>query len=306
MRAVDEDDELRAAAFAFLRGLVSRSGGFVTRRDLQDFVFKGEQISLEQHMRGIRHIQGHPAALSILTTYRKRPEDRPYEDDIGDDGYPRYKWQGNDPSAADNVAVRRAMELAKPLVWFRGMAPGLYEALFPVWIVGEEPSQRQFILALDEALLTARHGDVLLSPADVALRREYALAVVRQRLHQPQFRRRVLLAYRQQCALCNLRHPELLDAAHIKEDAEGGQPIITNGIAMCAIHHRAFDSQVLGISPKYVIDVRKDVRDEHDGPTLQHSLQGLHRTTLTLPRYRAERPDRQLLEERYERFLAAG
>ena len=91
VRSVDEDDELRAAAFAFLTQLTTRTGGIVKREDLRGFNFQGHRISLEQNMRGIRVVQGHAAALSILTTYRERPEDRPYEDDIGADGYPRYK-----------------------------------------------------------------------------------------------------------------------------------------------------------------------------------------------------------------------
>jgi putative restriction endonuclease len=34
---------------------------------------------------------------------------------------------------------------------------------------------------------------------------------------------------------------------------------VPNGMAMCAIHHRAFDSNVLGITPKYQIRIRPDV-----------------------------------------------
>lgn len=86
MRVADEDDELRAAAFAFLSDLTARTGGVVKRADLRQFTFKGQRLSLEQNMRGIRVVAGYPAALSILTTYRARPEDRPYEDDIGKDG----------------------------------------------------------------------------------------------------------------------------------------------------------------------------------------------------------------------------
>jgi hypothetical protein len=35
--------------------------------------------------------------------------------DVGPDGYPRYKWRGTHPGHADNVGLRRVMELAKPL-----------------------------------------------------------------------------------------------------------------------------------------------------------------------------------------------
>jgi len=306
VRSVDEDDELRAAAFAFLTQLTARTGGIVKREDLRQFTFQGKRISLEQNMRGIRVVQGNPVAISILTTYRQRPEDRPYEDDIGPDGYPRYKWQGTDAQASDNVALRVAMELRKPLAWFVGVAPGLYEAVFPVWLVDEEPDQLQFVVALDEAMETAWQQEVLLTAPDEVRRREYAMGVIRRRLHQPDFRRRVLLAYERQCAICRLRHAELLDAAHIKVDSDGGEPVVTNGIAMCAIHHRAFDALVLGVTPKYAVEVRKDVLEEQDGPTLLHALQGVHGTTLVLPTRTVQRPDAELLEQRYQRFQQAG
>jgi putative restriction endonuclease len=306
MRVADGDDELRAAAFAFLSELTAPTGGLVSRADLRTFTFNGERISLEQAMRGIRVVAGYPAALSILTTYRARPEDRPYDDNIGDDGYPRYKWRGTDPNLPDNVALRTAMQLRKPLAWFVGVAPGVYQAVFPVWLVDEEPEQHQFVVALDAAMEASWQPEVQMSAVDEVRRREYALAVIRRRLHQPDFRRRVLAAYEGQCALCRLRHPELLDAAHIKEDSEGGQPIVPNGIAMCAIHHRAFDAFVVGVTPKYTIEVRRDVLAERDGPTLQHALQGIHGTKLLVPSRTAQRPDPDLLEERYERFRRAG
>jgi putative restriction endonuclease len=306
VRLADEDDELRAAAFAFLNERTSRTGGFVTRQDLRQFMFRGRRISLEQNMRGIRVVSGFPAALSILTTYRERPEDRPYEDDIGRDGYPRYKWRGTDASLPDNVALRVAMDDRKPLAWFVGVSPGLYEAVYPVWLVDEEPEAHQFVVALDEAMEAAWQRDVLLSGPDEVRRREYAVEVIRRRLHQPDFRRRVLAAYAEQCALCHLRHRRLLDAAHIKEDSEGGEPIVPNGIAMCAIHHRAFDALVIGVTPRYVVEVRSDVLTEHDGPTLQHALQGMHGATLAVPDRVQHRPDVLLLEERYVRFREAG
>ena len=139
-----------------------------------------------------------------------------------------------------------------------------------------------------------------------ALRREYAERLVKQRTHQQGFRRRVLAAYGNQCALCRLQHIPLLDAAHIREDSEGGEPIVPNGIAMCAIHHRAFESEVIGIRPDYVIEVQARVLLEKDGPTLQHALQGVHNTALQVPKQVSARPDVVLLEERYERFLKAG
>lgn len=305
VRAADDDDHLRASAFAFLGELRRRGGGAVLWHDLQRFKFGDRRIPLVGQT-GIRKVRGYEAALTILTTYRLRPEDRPYEDDIGSDGYPRYKWRGTDAAHADNVSLRRAMELEKPIAWLEGVEPGVYLVHAPIWLVAEEPGQQQFVVALDETMREQWQPEAHQSGPDLALRREYAEAVVRRRLHQPMFRRRVLAAYRTQCALCGLRHGELLDAAHIKEDSDGGQPIVPNGIAMCAIHHRAFDSFVLGVRPDYMIEIRRDVLDEADGPTLRYSLQGVHGSALLLPARRAARPDRDLLDERYERFRRAS
>lgn len=303
--ADDRDDRLRAAAFIYLEDLVHRSGGLVTRVELEAFTFEGQRLPLVSRQQGIWKPSGFVAALSILTTFARRPELRPYDDSIGPDGYPRYKWRGTDPYAYDNVALRHAMGLGKPLIWFVGVAPGVFDPVFPVWLVDEEPAAQQFVVALDDLTRNQwRPGLGHLSSSDPV--RRYADITVRARLHQRVFRDRVLIAYETQCALCRLRHRELLDAAHIKEDADGGEPIIPNGVAMCAIHHRAFDADVLGVRPDYRIEIRPDVLKERDGPTLLHALQGLHGQLLVLPRRRAERPRPDLLEERYSRFRAAG
>jgi len=122
---------LRAAAFAYLDRLRARDGDRMSYRDLEAFEFEGQRVSLIQRMRGIRVVSGLEAALSILTTYAARPQDRPYEDTEGPDGYWRYKWRGTDPEGYDNVALRRAMELGKPLVWFVGAARGVYVPHLP-------------------------------------------------------------------------------------------------------------------------------------------------------------------------------
>jgi putative restriction endonuclease len=211
---------------------------------------------------------------------------------------------GSDPDVRDNRSLREAMIRGKRVAWLFGVGPGLYQVVAPVYIVDEDAARTEFVVAVNEDLRDqwrqATH------PADQALRREYALQITRRRVHQPVFRGRVLTAYSSQCALCRLRHPELLDAAHILEDSEGGEPVVTNGMAMCAIHHRAFDQNVIGVRPDYVVEVRSDVLDEVDGPTLKYALQGSHGNRLDLPRQRTAWPDEQLLEKRFERFRAAS
>jgi putative restriction endonuclease len=299
----DEDAEIRAAAMAYLDSL-GGEGSVFTSKQLQAFTFQGRRIPLIVQA-GIRTVRGFDTALTIRTAYSRNPADAPYQDVQGEDGYMRYKWRGTDPNLADNRCGRAAMERGLPLIWFVGVNSGLYLAIYPVWLVSEEPDQQQWVVALNQEL---RHqwSLPLTHPMDRHLRADYAIRESRVRLHQRIFRQHVLTAYGAQCALCRLRHPELLDAAHIKEDADGGKPIVPNGVAMCAIHHRAFDSNVLGITPAYEVRVRPDVLEEVDGPTLRFALQGLHRKDLILPRSRSARPDRELLEERYERFKAAS
>ena len=52
-----------------------------------------------------------------------------------------------------------------------------------------------------------------------------------------------------QCAVCDIRVPQLLDAAHIKGVAEGGSDDSRNGLLLCASHHRAFDRNLFRIKP---------------------------------------------------------
>jgi putative restriction endonuclease len=41
------------------------------------------------------------------------------------------------------------MEHGLPLIWFWGVAPATYEAIWPVWLIGEEPDACQFVVAVD-------------------------------------------------------------------------------------------------------------------------------------------------------------
>jgi putative restriction endonuclease len=117
----------------------------------------------------------------------------------------------------------------------------------------------------------------------------------------------VLRAYREQCAICRLRHEELLDAAHILPDGHPrGEPVVPNGLALCKLHHAAFDRHVLGVRPDLTVELRPDVLREPDGPMLKYGLQGFQGARLPLPRDPALRPNREFVEERYGMFRKAG
>ncbi len=273
----------------------------VRRDELLGFQFEGRTFPLIDNQLGIRKPQGLTAALSILTTYTSDGARAPYEDAVGEDGLLRYKFQGN-PGHYTNVGLRRAHELGVPLMWFFGVQQGLYLPFFPVWIVAVDERQSRVAVALDEA---QRHLSVD-GPVSL-IERRYSERITRQRLHQPVFRQRVIQAYETSCAMCRLRHRSLLDAAHIIPDRDvRGVPAISNGLALCKIHHAAYDQNILGIRPGYTIEVRADILQEIDGPMLKHGLQEMNNVPLVLPRCRADRPAPELVEERYERFRSAG
>jgi putative restriction endonuclease len=294
----DLDSRLRTAMFAHLNQVSAAYPAGVPSNVINSFNFDGKPIRLIVQP-GIRKPAALTAALTIRTTWTPRGAAAPYADEVGADGILRYKWRGTDPNHADNRALREAMIRGAPLAYFYPVADGVYEALYPVYLVDEDPATHEF--AVDLGQYSEDEG------GGATLERRYARRLTLQRLHQVLFRPRVLRAYESRCALCRLRHPPLLDAAHILPDHhERGEPVVPNGLAMCKIHHAAYDANIIGIRPDRVVEVRHDVLTEIDGPMLRHGLQDMHGTTMVLPRSRRDHPDQDRLEERYEQFRAAA
>jgi putative restriction endonuclease len=295
-----EEEFSRRVRQAAMQWLDERPHPQVDYAWLSTFDFQGRRLPLMDRQRGIRKPAAMNAALSMRTVYTKPGDKPPYADAEGRDGLQRYKYRGDDPQHPENRALRRAFEDGLPMIWFVGVAQAVYEPIYPVWIVADEPAELQFALALDE-------GQRLVTPgATLAMdMRRYVERTNKVRLHQPMFRARVLAAYETRCAVCRLRHASLLDAAHIIADGKPhGDPVVPNGLAMCKIHHAAFDSNIMGIRPDLSVHIRSDILQEVDGPMLRHGLQGMHNQQVQAPRAKAARPDEDRLEERYTEFLA--
>src|SRR2546422_6796450 len=177
---------------------------------------------------------------------------------------------------------------------------------WPVYIVGDNPLELAFTVAVDEKYVPLMASRVDDSAATEA-RRAYVTGVTRRRLHQQAFRQKVLRAYEECCAVCRLRHEELLEAAHILPDGHPrGEPVVPNGLALCALHHAAFDRHILGITPALRVEVRLDILREADGPMLRHGLQGFQGVQIATPRAAALKPRAEFLAERYELFRRAS
>ncbi len=298
----DLDLRVRLAAFQWLRAQMDVYGELLPRAVLaQGFEFDGTRVPLLGPQGIFKPAILTDAPLSITTIPGQ------YPDEMGSATL-SYAYRGTDPAHVDNRGLRRAMERQIPLVYFYRVQPGQYLAAFPVFIVGDHPAELRFEVAVDDIGQLARPASVFdaVSEDRDAIRREYVTATVRRRLHQQAFRARVIEAYRVHCALCRLRHQELLDAAHITADAEAtGEPVVSNGLSLCKLHHAAYDRHFLTVRPDYTIEVRRSILEESDGPMLLHGLKGMHDQRIYLPREVSLQPDRDRLEERYAAFKAS-
>jgi len=307
MASSDNDHLLRLAAFETVKRLAGIRD--LTSADLKrGFEFQGERIPLINPQRGIFKPRQMQHLLSIRTVFPRSGAKVWYDDQRevhrqiydGDEAVD-YAFMGEDPDAADNRWLRDAMENRTPIIYFLGVAPGLYQALAPT-----------FIIAWDAKTLKARIAfgmpaqDEPILPKTAADRR-YALRDVKYRLHQASFREAVIAAYNGRCALSGLPEPLLLDAAHIiaDKDEQYGQPVVPNGIPLSKIHHAAFDSYLIGIDPDFRIHVSDRLLRRHDGPLLE-TLKRLDQGMLHLPARSRDRPDRDRLAIRYEMFKAAA
>jgi putative restriction endonuclease len=302
------DEAVRLGAFNWLAEQVTIHGEVLPRTLLaKGFEAEGKRIPLLGPQGIFKPQVLREVPLSITTA----PEG-PYDDSFSPDGLLLYRYRGKNPEHPDNVGLRKAMQSRIPLVYFHGIIPGKYLAVWPVFIVGDSSVNLTFTVAVDDMAFIRMAPDqsptqILISDPEAQSRRSYVTALTKRRLHQQGFRERVLEAYRQQCACCRLRHESLLDAAHIIPDSEPeGVPTVANGIALCKLHHAAFDSLIIGITPEYVIRVREDVLHEADGPMLKHGLQGLDGRMIVLPRKQGLYPNRDLLDMRFQQFRKAG
>jgi putative restriction endonuclease len=300
---IDRETAVRSALFKYLDEVVANSpDGLVSYTDVEAFFYLGERIAIQQTRgRGIHKPATLQGALSIKTTFTPFGKEPPYKDMTGPDGFPRYKYEGTDPNLYTNVALRVCMDFQLPLVYFIAVRRGVFSAVYPVYILGENQNELEFVLGLNAFQVGADLSQV----SDVEKR--YATREARIRLHQPIFREQVLHAYRSSCAVCRLRHTELLDAAHIISDSKpGGDPVVQNGIALCKIHHAAYDRNLLGIHPDYRVVINENLLYETDGPMLKYGLQDMHGASLSVPRQEASKPEKQRLAVRYEEFMNAS
>lgn len=298
---MEDDDHLRSACFASLDVLCAQYGDDVPYKDGLDrgFPFAGGRVPFLSPQKGIFRaaVQKGRAALSINTSAKS-----PYDDEEVPEGF-FYAYRAGSPEQPDNRALRAARVSQAPLVYFVATRPGWYRPIYPVYVIEDDLFARRVLVS--PGRMVGPVDDPEPTPVEDPLERKYAVRETRVRLHQARFRGRVLVAYSSLCAICRLRESRLLDAAHIAGDLEAkGEPVIANGLSLCSIHHRAFDQDLVGVSPEYKVQVAKRLLEDEDGPMLE-LLKGFHDQAIVVPARPEWQPDRGRLAERFARFTAA-
>ncbi len=297
MWTLEEELALRDDLIDKVISRANEGDGMLSRSELGNFTYAGQVIRLIDQYGGIWNPGASwtlgtdlRATLSINTTKSGK-----YEDQEVSGGLWQYDYQSGG-TAGKNTKMRKAMELQLPLIWFVQQDSGRYVP-YRVFIINDYPDQGYCLIAPDLSLATASRSESLIE-------RRYAERMMKQRLHQPAFRARVISAYETKCAICRLGHGRLLDAAHITPDSdETSSTSVTNGLSLCKIHHTAYDINIVGIDPNYTVHVRPDILVEKDGPMLEHGIKDMESEKLWVPRSPDERPDPVRLEKRFKEFL---
>lgn len=300
------NDQIRAAAGLAIQAMIRDKGDnvFTWAEIDRGFEIAGKKIHFATKAAGIFK----PAELTdkaALSIRQARPSRTgraiPYDDKELNDGVVIYQLQKEGQKSHFNAQLEAAYQRRLPLIFFRGLSDALYEAFYPVFIDEFSYQAGETRIIFDQPELpTEELGSGL---AETTVR--YSYSIKRNRLHQKAFRERVLMAYGLRCALTNLPLVDLLEAAHIIADSDGGSASVQNGIAMSTFHHTAFESNLMGIDPDGKIILSETVLGTRDGPMFSHGLLGLKDKTMRFPSYAGHRPNRDFLAEKYEAFLKA-
>lgn len=135
---------------------------------------------------------------------------------------------------------------------------------------------------------------------------ETRLAQVQVRVNQSFFRSMIMASYGYTCCITGIQQPELLIAGHIKPWGIDPKNRLNpqNGIAINALHDKAFETGLLTITPDYTIKISSQLLQKQTDPSVAKYFIPYHNKKIIEPNRFL--PDRGFLEwhnrERFESF----
>ena len=309
------DQDMRQEAFAYVREQVAKSKyGVLTKEQLSwktgGFDFKGKRFSLIHPQWGGYKPRQMSHLLSLLSTragrikYGTPVPKPPAQEEIDSIDYLLINRQS--PDYFRNRYMRDAWAHRVPILFFLETEPqslSRSSCFVPTLahIQSWEPEKRRVKVVFSSLDTSVENLDV----AANTLNHRYVLAKRKQRLHQDEFRNNLKKAYQGRCAISGLSESDLLDAAHIIPDHQGGQPEVSNGLLLSKIHHAAFDAHLIGITPDYRVQVSKRLREQDARRSdLLALLKKIDDKLIRRPRRKEDYPSRDCLAQRYEEFQA--
>jgi putative restriction endonuclease len=124
--------------------------------------------------------------------------------------------------------------------------------------------------------------------------------LVKPRLGQGSFRVLVTDAYQRRCAITSEKTLPVLEAAHIKSYALGGEHRVDNGLLLRSDMHTLFDRGYLTVTPHHRVEVSRRIREEFANGRDYYAFHGKE---IAIPAANDDRPNAELLrwhnEQRY-------
>jgi putative restriction endonuclease len=129
---------------------------------------------------------------------------------------------------------------------------------------------------------------------EVSGRRKFAILSTKRAMRALDFSRRVVLsAYEHRCAICGVQL-RLVDGAHILPVAHPGSTDQTaNGVALCALHHRAFDRGLVTFDSRFNVHINEPMAEVLVNEDRGDGLRGFRkvlRPIILVPADRRDRP----------------
>ena len=172
----------------------------------------------------------------------------------------------------------------------RGLSPSDFGRIVDVGLADENPLLPRMDLALNDQIVRDERMPFIFDEA-----RERVSAIVSRVVRDRVFRRIVLRAYDERCAVTGLRlinggGRAEVEAAHIRPVEANGPDIITNGVALSGTAHWMFDRGLIGLDDNLRILVSRQANDPD-------SIRSVINTTgrILLPQREADRPHLQFV-----------
>ncbi len=172
--------------------------------------------------------------------------------------------------------------------------------LEPLHDSGQIPAEASLLNRLSDDPDSVTEKDI---EDEVQQQRQYAVISTKKALRAIDFRDRVLNAYRHRCSMCGTQL-RLVDGAHILPVAHQDSTDRTdNGVALCALHHRAYDRSLVTFDEEHKVHLNepllKKLKDDDLGGGLKEFRAGL-RPIMHIPPDKKDRPSQKFVRQANE------